>query len=235
MDTTSPIDTYIVAGVRTWNRRIFDEEIGGFPGKWVFTDDQDQLTPDSVARLNPQYVFFLHWPWRVPTEVVDKYECVCFHMTDVPYGRGGSPLQNLIVRGHRRTRLSALRMVHELDAGPVYLKEDLSLEGSAEEIYLRATRLSMQLIMRIIREHPTPVPQEGEIVVFKRRRPEESMMPELGSIESLHDFVRMLDAEGYPRAFLLWRGFRFEFSRATLYNGRVEADVTITKCEQKDR
>ncbi len=27
-----------------------------------------------------------------------KFECVCFHMTDVPYGRGGSPLQNLIIR-----------------------------------------------------------------------------------------------------------------------------------------
>jgi len=55
-------------------------------------------------------------------------------MTYMPYGRGGSPLQNLIVRGYRHTKLTALRMVEEFDAGPVYLKEDLCLEGNAEEI-----------------------------------------------------------------------------------------------------
>jgi methionyl-tRNA formyltransferase len=54
-----------------------------------------------------------------------------------------------------------------------------------------------------------------------------------GNLEALYDFIRMLDAEGYPKAFIVWHGFRLEFSRAALYNGRVEADVTITKCEEE--
>jgi hypothetical protein len=62
-------------------------------------------------------------------------------MTDVPFGRGGSPLQNLIVRGRRETKLTALRMSREFDAGPVYMKEPLSLEGGAEEIYLGSADL----------------------------------------------------------------------------------------------
>ncbi len=37
------------------------------------------------------------------------------HMTDVPYGRGGSPLQNLIARGHTSTKLTAMRMTAEVD------------------------------------------------------------------------------------------------------------------------
>jgi hypothetical protein len=56
-------------------------------------------------------------------------------MSDVPYGRGGSPLQNLIVRGHRETKISELRMVADMDAGPVYRKEYLSLDGSARAIF----------------------------------------------------------------------------------------------------
>jgi methionyl-tRNA formyltransferase len=40
--------------------------------------------------------------------------------------------------------------------------------------------------------------------------------------------IRMLDADGYPRAFLNYSGFRFEFSRSALYDGRVVADVRIT-------
>jgi methionyl-tRNA formyltransferase len=38
----------------------------------------------------------------------------------------------------------------------------------------------------------------------------------------------MLDAEGYPRAFLEHGGFRYEFNRGVLYDGRIEADVRIT-------
>ncbi|PNW32559.1 UNVERIFIED_CONTAM: methionyl-tRNA formyltransferase, partial [Euhalothece sp. KZN 001] len=162
------------------------------------------------------------------------YECVCFHMTDVPYGRGGSPLQNLIIRGHQKTKLTALQMTEEFDAGPVYLKEDLCLGGNAEEIYLRATHLSAKMIGKIIQEEPTPQPQSGEVTNFKRRQPSESEIPQLSSLSQLHDFIRMLDAEGYPKAFIDDQGFRYEFTRSALYDGRIVADVTITPIEEKE-
>ena len=187
---------------------------------------------DYVGRLNPRYIFFLHWSWIVPAEIINRYESVCFHMADVPYGRGGSPLQNLIVRGHRTTKLTALRMSAEVDAGPVYFKEDLSLDGSAEEIFLRANRLAAQMIERLIREQPQPVPQTGEPVLFKRRKPNESLIPPTESLDKLYDFIRMLDAEGYPRAFLHHAGHRYEFSKATIVAGRILADVTITRIEE---
>ena len=224
---------YLVAGSKTWNRQVYDDVIARLPGRWHFITTRRQLTSAQLQAIRPRSIFFLHWSWKVPDEIVDNYECICFHMTDVPFGRGGSPLQNLIIRGHHKTKLSALRMVHELDAGPVYMKEELSLDGSAGEIYLRATRLSAQMIGRIIREHPEPVPQAGNVVVFKRRKPEESLIATPANLESLYDFIRMLDAEGYPKAFVVWHGFRLEFSRAVLYNDRIETAVTITRCEMK--
>lgn len=223
---------YLVAGYKSWNRRIFDEVISKYSGQWYFIGEREQLTLDEVSLLNPRYIFFLHWSWKVPAEIVNKYECVCFHMTDVPYGWGGSPLQNLILRGHENTRLTALKMVEELDAGPVYMKEDLYIgSGSAEEIYTRATYKAAEMIKRITSEEPEPVPQEGKVTVFQRRQPEESEIPDLKSLQQLHDFIRMLDAEGYPKAFLNYRGFRFEFSRSALEGGRIVAETTITKDE----
>ncbi len=220
---------YIVVGSKPWNRRVFNEVVAHYPGEWQFIGSQEQLTAEFIQTIKPRYIFFLHWSWLVPDELVDNYECVCFHMTDVPYGRGGSPLQNLIVRGHRQTKLTALRMTHEFDAGPVYLKEDLCLEGGAEEIYIRASYLSAKMIKKIIQEEPVPVPQTGEDVVFKRRKPAQSRIPELDSLQAIHDFIRMLDADGYPHAFIEHNGFRFEFSRANLYDGRIIADVKISR------
>ena len=152
-------------------------------------------------------------------------------MTDLPYGRGGSPLQNLILRGHRWTKLSALRMTHDLDAGPVYLRKELCLEGNAEEIYMRTTCLAAEMIKQIIIDRRDPIPQEGKMVLFKRRKPEESEISRTASLRELHDFIRMLDAEEYPKAFINYNGFRYEFSRSALYNGRIIADVKITPLE----
>ena len=80
-------------------------------------------------------------------------------MTDVPYGRGGSPLQNLIMDGKTETQVTALRMTEEMDAGPVYVKRPMSLEGRAEEIYLRAGAISWDLIFWMIANKPKPIPQ----------------------------------------------------------------------------
>lgn len=224
---------YIVVGYKCWNLKVFNEVIKKFPGKWFYIESRDQLNLKKIKNIDPKYIFFLHWSWKVPDEIIDNYECVCFHMTDVPYGRGGSPLQNLITRGHRQTKLTALRMTHDFDAGPVYLKEDLCLEGNAEEIYIRATYLSAQMIERIIHEQPEPVPQTGEVVVFKRRGPKESEIPKMESLQALNDFIRMLDAKGYPHAFIKYKGFRYEFRRAVLYDGRIVADVTITPMKEE--
>jgi methionyl-tRNA formyltransferase len=224
--------TYVVAGSRPWNRRVFDEVISKYAGNWRFIGSPEELALELMVQLNPKYIFFLHWSWKVPLEVINNHECVCFHMTDVPYGRGGSPLQNLIVRGHRRTKLTALRMVEDFDAGPVYFKEDLCLEGNAEEIYIRATYLSAKMIGFIIDNKPNPQPQVGESVIFSRRKPHESQIPELSSIGALHDFIRMLDAEGYPKAFINHKGFRYELSRATLYDGRIVAEVKILPLDE---
>ncbi len=223
-----PSQRYIVAGCKSWNRRVFDETLSKLAGEWHYIGDREQLSHAKIRELRPRYIFFLHWSWKVPQEIVEEVECVCFHMTDVPYGRGGSPLQNLIVRGHRDTKLTALRMTGELDAGPVYLKNDLCLEGGAEEIYIRASALSVKMVQQIVQDEIRPLPQTGEVVNFVRRKPEESRIGNLDSLERLHDFIRMLDAEGYPRAFLSHAGYRFEFSRPALYDGKVVADVQIT-------
>jgi methionyl-tRNA formyltransferase len=227
-------DTYFVAGTKPWNRRVFDEKIKFFPGNWFYASSPNELTPEQIKLHQPRYIFFLHWSDWVPNELIENYECVCFHMTDVPYGRGGSPLQNLIIRGHRATKLTALRMVADFDAGPVYFKEPLSLEGAAEEIFIRATYLSAEMIERIIQTQPTPQFQSGEVTIFKRRKPHQSEIPQVESLQQLYDFIRMLDADGYPKAYIEHNGYRYEFHRAVHYDGRIMADVTIIPTENEE-
>jgi methionyl-tRNA formyltransferase len=188
-----------------------------------------ELNFSTLTDFKPHFVFFPHWSWKIPAEIYEEFECVIFHMTDLPYGRGGSPLQNLIVRGISETQLTALRCVAALDAGPVYMKRPLSLLGTAEEILLRASKLTEEMIESIMREQPIAQPQLGKPTIFHRRTPQDGDLAQLSELEKVFDYIRMLDADGYPSAFLETEHFKLEFSRASFKLDSVIADVKISR------
>jgi len=176
----------------------------------------------------PQYIFFPHWSWKIPKDVYENVECIVFHMTDLPYGRGGSPLQNLIVKGLKYTQISAFRVVDEMDAGPIYLKHPLSLEGTSEEILKRASDyIFRNMIPYILSNKPKPVEQYGKPTKFKRRTPSNGNLGGLKKLSKVYDYIRMLDGEGYPPAFVETDGLRLQFTEAKLKAGEVEAKVKI--------
>ena len=188
------------------------------------------LCPEAVATLDPEWIFVPHWSHLIPESIWGSWPTLIFHMTDLPYGRGGSPLQNLIQRGHSNTMLTALRCGAELDDGDVYLQEVLSLYGSAEEIFLRADALIEQMILRIVHVSPTPQPQQGEPVLCSRRKPAQSNLANCsaGDLDACYNQIRMLDAEGYPHAFMEINGMRLEFRRVSRRSDGLHADVRIT-------
>lgn len=226
-------NTYVVATIKDWNIEAFKNLEKELPGEWILLTDKSELTSDWLEKIDPRYIFFPHWSWIVPKDILERWECVCFHMADVPYGRGGSPLQNLIVRGHQETKISALRMVQELDAGPVYYKVSLSLHGSAQDIFERMAPQIMLLAERIAREEPEPVEQVGKATCFKRRTPEQSeLLPHL-SLSQIYDHIRMLDADTYPNAFFIFGDNKLSFKDSYVdEDGSVVAKVTFSKSKE---
>lgn len=226
---------YIYATNRSWTLDAFARRRGELEGDWLVVTSPEDLKAALVVST-PRYVFFPHWSHIVPKSVLDSVECVCFHMTDVPYGRGGSPLQNLIERGHTETRLTALRMSEELDAGPVYLKVPMSLDGSATVIFERMADLAIDLMAQIVRDEPQPVPQAGPVgETFTRRTAEQSVLPSKGSLETINDHIRMLDAEGYPHAYLEHGDFRLVFRDSNVCDdGTVQAQVRFVRQRQEN-
>ena len=221
---------YIVATKKPWNIKVFNEIIKNYPGKWNLITEPQELTVDRIKSINPKYIFFPHWSNLVPDEILNMAVCVCFHSSDLPYGLGGSPLQNLISRGHKETVVTAIKMEKELDSGPIYLKKTLSLEGLAEEIFIRSAYIIAEMIKTILTEKPKPYNQIGKQTIFKRRKPSESKIPlEKKDLQDLFDHIRMLDAESYPKAFLESGSFRYEISRPSLKTGKIIADVCISK------
>lgn len=220
----------LVCTLKSWNIKLANKLIKdiNMEHQIKLVTSKEQFDSIEIKKFNPDYIFFPHWSFIIPEEIFSNYNCIVFHMTDLPYGRGGSPLQNLIVSGVKETKISAIRVVKELDAGPIYMKYPLNLNGSAEEIYMRASKIIFQnMIPEIICKELIPIHQVGDVVTFKRRKPEESELLPNMSLEKVYDYIRMLDAEGYPKSFIRYGNLKFSFSRASLREGKIVADVEI--------
>lgn len=224
----------VIATIKSWNierAKVLQEKYAGIHEIVIYTK-KEEFTIENVKVLEPDYILMPHWSYIVPDEITQNWNCVVFHMTDLPYGRGGSPLQNLIVRGYKETKISAIKVTSTIDGGPVYMKKPLTLEGSAQEIFVRCSDVIFkEMIPKFLEERLEPVEQTGEPVLFKRRTEKDGEITSDMELDKIYDYIRMLDAEGYPRAYIEFGEYRLSFENAVLSeNGDiVEAKVIFKK------
>jgi methionyl-tRNA formyltransferase len=227
----APLKKYILLTEKSWHDSLFTKLQHIVPGEWIHIRSKELFTEATLEEIKPATIFIPHWSYIIPSRIFCNYECILFHMTDLPFGRGGSPLQNLIVSGHSETVISAIKVEEGLDTGDVYLKKKLSLAGKASEIFERASDVIGDMIREIVIKQPTPVPQKGEPIFFKRRKKEDGNIRLLKEPLQVYDYIRMLDCEGYPNSFIETENFRFEFFNAELSSNNeiITAHVRITK------
>ena len=51
-----------------------------------------------IIGLNPDYVIMFHWSEILPKKFYEKINCICVHTGNLPKDRGGSPIQNQILK-----------------------------------------------------------------------------------------------------------------------------------------
>lgn len=229
----------IICTIKSWNIENAKSFIIKYSNEHTIKliTEKDDLSQTFLKEFKPDYIFFPHWSYIIPEEIYNNYCCVVFHMTDLPFGRGGSPLQNLIARGIYRTKISAIKVSSGLDSGPIYLKKTFDISsGNAKEIFTAASNIIFnEMIPYIIKNQPTPKPQEGTPVLFMRRKPEESELNPDFSLIKIHDYIRMLDGEGYPNAYIDFGKYRILFADSKLEDNKITANVIIAENKKDNK
>ena len=194
---------------------------------FTLLDNKKKLTLSRLKKINPEFIFFPDWSWFVPEEIIKNFNCICIHESDLPKFRGGSPIQNQIIRGVKKSKSTAFLMNEKLDSGKIISKKSLSLEGSLDEIFLRMEKNNLELITNIISKKFKLSPQKGTSTYYKRRIPSQSELKDLNKSKLyMHNFIRML-ADPYPNAFInigkrkiLFKSAKFEKNKLS-----VEAEI----------
>ena len=163
--------------------------------------DKKKFNLKNISKINPTKIFFPHWSYKVPNKILKNFECICFHTAPLPYGRGGSPIQNLIIRKFKKAPVCAIKMTNKIDSGPIYLKKNISLNGSLNEIFERISDAVLFMITKIIKNKIIPKHQSGKPLYFKRINEKDSLINQFEKLDGVYDKIRMLDSEEYPNAY----------------------------------
>lgn len=192
---------------------------------WHWIDESDL---ENIEDFFFEKIFVFRWPKIIRKSLLDKQEFIGFHTSNLPEGRGGSPIQNQIMDNIFFTKVNSIKLTEEIDKGPVYLSTQISLQGKIEDIWRTISRVSKDQIISIIEKKIDPIPQtEKNNDFYKRRKDNSILQVRSENLEKIYNFIQMLDGDGYPRAFLEFGNYIIEFERSSLKKDKIICDAII--------
>ncbi len=183
--------------------------INGGGDRAVLCRTHDRIAEGAVG-------FYLGCVKITPPDVLARNRRnIVVHASDLPNGKGFSPLTWQILEGRNDIPVCLLEAVDAVDAGPVVYRETIRYEGHELIGELRDIlgRVQVDLCLRYLAEAEPPVgePQTGEGFVYGRRRPADSRLDPERSIAEQFDLLRTVDNGKYP-AFFELRGHRYRLA-----------------------
>lgn len=128
------------------------------------------------------------------------------HESDLPKGKGWSPVTWQILEGKSRIPVTLFEAVDDVDAGPVYAQGHMELDGTEllSEIKHQQGAITIELILEFVKKYPNVIrkEQEGQETYYSRRRPEDSELKIDQSILDQFNILRVCDNERYPAYFI---------------------------------
>lgn len=170
--------------------------------------NQKGLVKKLKNGLDVDIILFIGWSWIISDEITNNYLCIGIHPSDLPHYRGGSPIQNQIINGVDKSKVTLFTLSSKLDSGDIWCKEDVNLSGNnMNAIFKNIIDSSVTLLENFFKKYPNIEPITQKIGVgsyFRRRTPIQSKLVKqdlqnMNTLE-LYNFIRCLTTP-YPNAY----------------------------------
>jgi len=185
--------------------------------KWVRENSKNHnisLVTKSKDVTKGDILFLISCTEIIKNDIRKKFkETLVIHESDLPKGRGWSPLVWQIINGSNTIPITLLDAADKVDSGDIWKKEFVKLEGHevADEINAKVLPIKLKLMDFAIQNMNSikKTSQEGQPSYFPPRKPEDSELDVNKTIKEQFDLMRAADNERYP-CFFNYRGHRYK-------------------------
>jgi methionyl-tRNA formyltransferase len=163
----------------------------------------------SEAELDAETIVLVAYGALIPKDLLERHDWLNVHPSLLPRWRGAAPVERAIMGGDRETGVSVIRLVEELDAGPIGAKQAFPIgpDDDAGAVFARAAELAPDLIDAAT----SFTPQEGEVTYAEKIGPADRELDWTRRAKELHDRIRALSphigarGELNGRNVIVWR------------------------------
>jgi methionyl-tRNA formyltransferase len=195
---------------------------------------QDERLDESFSLDGVDTVVVVAYGVLIPTSLLERANWLNVHPSRLPRWRGAAPIERAIIAGDEATAVSVIRLVEELDAGPIGSQRDLSIGGDTTggDVYAEVGRLAPELIDEAL-ANDSFTPQVGEPTYAEKIGPADRELDWSRPAQELHDRIRALsphigargELEGRP--VIVWRS-RLDGDRLELLEVQPEGGTRMS-------
>lgn len=124
----------------------------------------------------PQLIVIVAYGRILPRQVLElpPQGCLNVHYSLLPKYRGAAPVEWAIINGEEKSGITTMRLVEKMDAGPIFLQEELPIapDETAASLESKLIPMGARLLLETIRRF-----QEGSVTAVPQREEEATFAP----------------------------------------------------------
>jgi UDP-2,4-diacetamido-2,4,6-trideoxy-beta-L-altropyranose hydrolase len=210
----------VCTGADSW----INETVAGMTLEWVRCGHSVRWVHDASLLDAGDMCFYLGYGRIVDAETLQRHaNNMVVHASDLPRGRGWSPLTWQILEGKNRIPVSLFEAAETVDSGSIYKQVEVRFTGGEliDDLRRSVGDATRDLCDYFVRSYPDVVrtgrAQDGDPTFYARRREADSRIEVDRTIREQFALLRTVDSERYPA----W--FEIDGNRYTLKIERMGA------------
>ena len=182
-----------------------------------FTDEMKL----KLTQLNPTIIIVASFGLILPDYIlkIPALGVINIHPSLLPKFRGPSPISSAIIEGMERTGVSIIKMVKELDAGPILFQEEFEIDENynAEQLGLKMFNLAAknlnQTVKKIVDKSISEISQDHSLATYTKMVKKDDGL--INWTESGELIIRKLKAYSqWPGVYTHWNNKRIIIKEA---------------------
>lgn len=163
-----------------------------------------------IKKFNPNIIFAFGWNEFLSKKIRKIAPCFILHPSKLPKFRGGSPIQNQLIRGVKASAVSIIMASDNIDSGDIFFQKKISFTGYLEDIHKEIISKGFYgakiILDNFSKKKLNPIKQNENLATFyKRRTPDMSEIHPSDfkkyNAEFFYNFIRGLQ-KPYPEVFI---------------------------------